>query len=853
MADFDDIKQEVEDISNYMNELAFEAGEKIVEGFERGINRANDINRQLEKIVKNAKKTGDLPKHIKNAADLQAEMFKSSELFETVQKRIFQLRSKEIKEYWEKAEQKLLKQLSTMHDTEAMIHLQVRVRGQIKRLIEDETELLKEQLDLLKEQVDETSDLEKIWEGIKDLGKSLIIGFFRKVDEGFAALVEGPKEFGNFMSKMVEDLLAAIPIIGGPLKSAFVLIKKSFLEIWNYIDERVLPANQKLISQIGVMGKELAAMRKQVVGVGDRFEALGLGFEQGQQMVVGFAKGLKTVEPLDPMALKSAENLVAVLGMGADEAGKFALQIQKQTGSLAALKDAMIAGAKQADKFGVPISEVQRDMAGAPDILARFTVANRRAFAEATAKAQSYGLTIKDVNSAFGNQLDSFEGSAEAAAKLNTIFGTNINSMELMMEADLTKRMEMLRSSLIDQGHEWENLNVYQQNAISQALKMDKAQLALVLSSDKERKSLEAKMKRKQSDAKINEAWERGVTKIRKVLINLDEEFKRTLRSISNLVARFFGFESGIESITDTTKLLHKVFDIIRTSIDDFAAGIDPAEDNVANFKGGLEDIMVTLKDVKSLVSDAKGFIDAFALAMDELGSRLKQMTNWKNMFTGGLYGIFSESEHEKADRLAKELDRLGGSKFFSPQQLERIKEIKKELQETEGTHESFDMLLKRAYPKETADRIRNVMSGGTMTQQKMVDDHLKKQKELTRLYERQQKFLGKRGKKGEDFGKAAALLPDIERLEAQLEDSGGKIVRLTEQIKKLPNSAEIVKLNTQQAKALEQIALNVAFGQPAVEKPGSKKDSEQIIKVELNMDGKKITEAQIVAARQGA
>jgi hypothetical protein len=232
-------------------------------------------------------------------------------------------------------------------------------------------------------------------------------------------------------------------------------------------------------------------------------------------------------------------------------------------------------GAKAARAYGLPVNEVLRDIGKSPEILARFGVANRKEFAIASAKARSYGLTLKDINGAFGDQLDTFEGSATAAAKLNAMFGTTINSFELMMETDPTKRMEMLRKELLAQGKTWEKLSVFERNSITTTLGVDKATAQLMLSTDKERKSLEAKAKERENQIKVDERWNAGMGSIKKTLIAWGPLLDKLMRSAANFIVKLFGGDDASNTVAKTADIAENAIKSITKAIDDASSNID--------------------------------------------------------------------------------------------------------------------------------------------------------------------------------------------------------------------------------------------------------------------------------------
>lgn len=233
------------------------------------------------------------------------------------------------------------------------------------------------------------------------------------------------------------------------------------------------------------------------------------------------------------------------------------------------------AGAIAARAYGLPVNEVLRDLGKSPEILARFGVANRKEFAVAAAKARSYGLALKEVNGAFGEQLDTFEGSATAAAKLNSMFGTTINSFDLMMQTDPTKRMEMLRRELLAQGKTWEKLTVFERNSITTTLGVDKATAQLMLSTDKERKSLEAKAKERENQIKIDEKWNAGMGSIKKTLIAWGPLLDKLMRAASNFIVRLFGGDDASSKVAKTADIAENAIKSITKAIEDASDNID--------------------------------------------------------------------------------------------------------------------------------------------------------------------------------------------------------------------------------------------------------------------------------------
>lgn len=143
-----------------------------------------------------------------------------------------------------------------------------------------------------------------------------------------------------------------------------------------------------------------------------------------------------------------------------------------------------------------------------------------------------------------------------------------------MLETDPTKRMEMLRKALQNQGKSWEKLNVFEKNVITSSLGVDETQAALILSSEKERKVLEAKAKEREKQIKIDDKWNKGMGSIKETLIAWQPLLDKLMRSASNFIVRLFGGSSATKTIMTTAEFAEKAISTITTEIDKATASM---------------------------------------------------------------------------------------------------------------------------------------------------------------------------------------------------------------------------------------------------------------------------------------
>lgn len=415
-----------------------------------------------------------------------------------------------------------------------------KLQGDMLKLRNLEEKQIKKIVDHLEGGVSKTKKLEKLtkdyksaWDSVGSAMKKPTM-FLDKFASSLSSML-GANTLKEAFSPLITGAKALFSP-GGLLVAGVLLAFAAFKQLWSFMNDKVLPASAEFVRTIGNMGKSTAQLKQQMIGTGVRFEMLGLSFKEGATLVRDLAANMMQVK-FPKETLETGLKLSKVVGLNAEQSGKMMLFFQKTTGSLDGLNESMDKASGIANKYQVPLSQIRKDMADNLDIVARFGTRNRMVMLDASARARSYGLSIKEVNAAFGEQMDTFEGTSNVAAKLNAIFGTQINSYELMLETNPQKRMEMLRKELLKQGKSWEDLNVFEQNVITSNLKIDKTQAALFLSSDKARKKLEAQANQQAKLDKINRDWNKGLSQIQETLIPWVPLLDKLLRSIGRFIS----------------------------------------------------------------------------------------------------------------------------------------------------------------------------------------------------------------------------------------------------------------------------------------------------------------------------
>jgi hypothetical protein len=185
------------------------------------------------------------------------------------------------------------------------------------------------------------------------------------------------------------------------------------------------------------------------VKAGDGFSKLGI------QLARGFGIGGAGAGAL----VKVFENI----GMSADDSAK-------------AMKTS-IAAANQA---GIPVNMLADDLAKSTSYMARFGKEGQKTLITGAAWARKYDITLQQLKTTVEG-FDTFDEAAKSASSLNSAFGTMINSMDLMMEDDPAKRLDMIRQQMLAQGMTYDRLSPKQRRYFTETMHLSEEQTAALL------------------------------------------------------------------------------------------------------------------------------------------------------------------------------------------------------------------------------------------------------------------------------------------------------------------------------------------------------------------------------------
>ena len=295
--------------------------------------------------------------------------------------------------------------------------------------------------------------------------------------------------------------------------------------------------NGSIEEGIQMFGEFTMAMGR-TVKAGDKFSKLGL------QMARGFGIGGQGAGQI----LKVFENI----GMSADDSA-----------------EAMKTSIKAANQAGIPVNMLADDLLKSSTYMARFGKEGQKTLIQGAAWARKYDIALDQLRQSVEG-FDMFDEAAKSASKLNTAFGTMINSMDLMMEDDPAKRLDMIRQQMLAQGLTYDKLTPKQRRYFSETLKLSEEQTAALLDAQNAGESytdFQAKAEAKQKqELKAKELMQRMLVKTSQTMYAFGDAFDRVTRAIAKAIRPllevlglakrgdkdFGSFGSVMENITKT-------------------------------------------------------------------------------------------------------------------------------------------------------------------------------------------------------------------------------------------------------------------------------------------------------------
>ncbi len=424
-------------------------------------------------------------------------------------------------------------------------------------------------------------------------------------------------------------------------------------DVWSNIGEKMSFSDAiflKLLSSAGELfstvmdaNSQFAATTGQIadrsINFGYGASQFGIGFEKMHQAQMqlytsmsGFSNQSRaTQESLTMTAAKmellgvsaaatgqNLDYLTRAFGMNAERAG----QVQEEIA-----RHAMAAGIppqKMAEDFGKYASQMSVYGQQGVDVFIKMEKASK-----------SLGVSMETLNSLIGESMDTFEGSARAAGKLNSVLGGNyLNSLELI-NANEADRLVIIKKSIEASGVNFAQMDKFQQKAIANALGIkDVAEANKMLSKSSAELSMD--MNKQAASQKKLEEVQREAAKVQDQMKVIFEQLLIAVRpfvelikflvNVIGIVADSFGGWTG--RIIAFTFVIYKLVGAFKSleiaaKLQQVAAGIGSAVAYMQNSFASLRSGALAAKAAMVMDRISAGF----GAAASFIGSNLKNLT----------------------------------------------------------------------------------------------------------------------------------------------------------------------------------------------------------------------------------
>lgn len=363
---------------------------------------------------------------------------------------------------------------------------------------------------------------------------------------------------GMFAKVVANQALAAVDKLGksmtvlafDSLLFTFEKIKDAFLKVYDLF-ERTTKAVGQFNLAMGASTKGLSETRKEAWKVEGTLRsltggALGVGLQMWQDtsLALGFVgKGFDDIATKATLAGRA-------IGIGSAAAGELSRTFYMLGEGAADVDKNMAMISDAANDAGVQTSKFSKSIVAAKNFMVTFGKVGKKTFLDSAAFAEKLGVSLQSLQR-FTEMTDTFQSTAEAAAKMNTVFGSSINAMELMLEQDPSKRLETVRKAFKEQGKTWEGMNRQERKFFSQTMNLTEEEAAGVLNSNLtleefQKKQVEARAAQVNDEKKIRDA----LSKTAETLFNFGQAWDTVTVSLANLIKPFlkvFGLMNDVD------------------------------------------------------------------------------------------------------------------------------------------------------------------------------------------------------------------------------------------------------------------------------------------------------------------
>ena len=256
-----------------------------------------------------------------------------------------------------------------------------------------------------------------------------------------------------------------------------------------------------------------------------------------------------------PETIREATEMVELMGMSNEEAGKLA-RIAKVNGNELKTNNekivATVSNFNKLNKTGISGKAVLKDLSNTSDAIAMSFKGNVVAMAQTTAEAKKLGLTLDDVDKVAESLLN-FEDSISAELEAELLTGKSINLEQARLYA-LNNDIAGLTKEIADNQEimgSFSSGNRIQQEAIAKALGMSREDMAKMIYNQQLSKGLSEEQAAKMADVELADMKRLSIQEaINNSMTKMSEALAVPLSMLADMIAKLGEFKSLIVIIS---------------------------------------------------------------------------------------------------------------------------------------------------------------------------------------------------------------------------------------------------------------------------------------------------------------
>ena len=487
-------------------------------------------------------------------------------------------------------------------------------------LLKDKAKITKEELAKLREEHHKAQD------ALKEANKEM-----QKYNTNLSAMNSNIEKIAPGFSKLTETLERTEDGFKGLEVSA-----DSFISGMISMAATIEETNVALAKQTGFA----TALQQDVIDLASSHEGLYLTMSESAEIVGALSTGFKMYNAQNKQTRKEVNDLAGRFKvLGVDVSATAAVIDQLNEGFGLTTSGAIAAAAELenlAIRTGMPLSSVVGDFQELAPQMARFGSDGTRVFSRLSEQARTLGLTVRQVFD-LAELVDTFEGAADVAGKLNAQLGLQLNSIELM-GASREDVLKIMRAEFEMEGLRFDQMSRRQRQMVAEILQTDAMTASRLLGDPMELRKFQ---KEEENNAERVQKFTTSMDKFRAVAEQLFINLSPLLMGIMGVVNKI---AEGINFITSGP--LGKVvssFLVLGSIVLKLGSSIGKMFGYITSFVSRFPMLTKFLGFVGTV---AKRLIIPFLLAKDVLQS----------------LGLFVDNKEEQAAAQARLAGGLGGA-----------------------------------------------------------------------------------------------------------------------------------------------------------------------------------------------